>query len=284
MKNYFWLFALLGCTSPAADLQLMDTFNAEPTRAAIKAGVIDEASGMVDSRAIARNVWVIQDSGNPSELALLNYSGNVAGKISIPELQNRDWEDLTSGLIDGQNFLFIAEIGDNDAKNELCYIYKLPEPKSLTERPTNIERITFKYPDGSRDAETLLFDPRTKDLLVVTKRESSVRVYRLAYPQATDRTLTAELVGTLPHTFITGGNISSDGNEIILKNYSTVFYWPRSSTETVADALKKKANKLPYLVEPQGEAVCFTQNNNGYFTVSERADAAAVSLNFYGRK
>ena len=283
MKNYFWLFALVGCSSQIDDLKLTDTFSAEPTQAAIKAGVIDEASGMVDSQ-IANSLWVIQDSGNPPELALLNYNGTVTGKLGIPELQNRDWEDLTIGVIDGQNFLFIAEIGDNDAKHELSFIIKLPEPRTLTERPAKIERITFKYPDGPRDAETLLFDPRSKDLLIVSKRESSVRVYRLPYPQATDRTLTAELVGTLPHTFITAGNISANGSEIVLKNYSTVFYWPRGSSETVADALKKRATKLPYLTEPQGEAFCFARNNSGYFTLSERANAPAVSLNFYGRK
>ena len=284
MKNYLLLLVIIGCGSQSVNNQMVNSFEATPTKVPLKPGIIDEASGMANCRTVANSLWVVQDSGNPPELALLNYNGSVAGKMSLPEVQNRDWEDLASGQIDGQNYLFIADIGDNDAKHELSYIYKLPEPKSLGERISKIDRITFKYPDGKRDAETLLFDPITKDLLIVSKREASVRVYRLAYPQATNATLTAELVATLPYTFITAGSVSSDGSELILKNYSTVYYWPRNASQTVGEALKNKAAQLPYIVEPQGESVCFDKTNAGYFTLSERANAPQVSLNFYQRK
>jgi hypothetical protein len=41
----------------------------------------------------------------------------------------------------------------------------------------------FQYPDGSRDAETLLLDPLTKDIYVISKREfEDIRVYRAPYP------------------------------------------------------------------------------------------------------
>ncbi len=277
------LLLLLACATPTPDV----VFGTEPTMTPVLPNLIDEASGIADSRTNPGALWVEQDSGNPAELALLGYDGKLRGKLPIPNATNRDWEDLTigPGPATGVNYLYIADIGDNAAVHASSFIYRLPEPGTLTNVPGPVDRITFTYPDGPRDAETLMADPQTKDLYIVSKRETKVRLYRLAYPQSTTENRVAEYLGELPYTFVTGGAFSSDGSEIVLRTYTNVFYWPRKKGQSVADALQRTAARdLPLRLEPQGEAICFDKDNRGYFTISERNNAANVTLNYYARK
>lgn len=253
----------------------------------VEPGQIDEASGIADSRTMPGALWVEQDGGNPAELALLGYDGKVRGKLAIPNTTNRDWEDMTigPGPQANTNYLYIAEIGDNNARYGLYTVYRLPEPRNLTDAIGPVERIQFKYPDGARDAETLMLDPQTKDLYIVSKREAKVHLYRLPYPQSTREIMTAEPLGELPYTYVTGGGFSSNGTEILLRTYAGVFHWVRTNGQSVADALQRTtARDLPYRVEPQGEAVCFDRDNKGYFTLSEKASAPNVTLNYYARQ
>jgi hypothetical protein len=279
--------SLLACSPtpvvPAAD----GGFVAEPTTGPIPAGSVDEASGAVDSRTQPGAVWVQQDSGNPAELALLGHDGKLRGKLPIPNSTNRDWEDLASGPgpVTGVNYLYIGDIGDNNAQYASVAIYRVPEPTSLSAAVGPVEKITFVYPDGPRDAEALFCDPLTRDLWIVTKREAKVHLYRLKYPQSTTAVMTAEAFGELPYSIVTGAGIAPDGLSIVIRTYFGVFYWSRPATTSVADALQKStATILPFRSEPQGEAVCFERNNKGYFTLSERATASSTSLYYFARK
>ncbi len=279
------LFSLAACS----DTSLTAQFATEPTVTPVPPGLIDEASGLVDSHSIPASLWTEQDSGNPANLDLIGYDGKLKGRVAIPNATNRDWEDLASGPGPqaGVNYLYIAEIGDNDATHQTSYVYRLPEPGSVNAsvNPAAVEKISFQYPDGARDAECLILDPQTKDLWIVTKRESKVHLYQLPYPQATTGIITAKAWGELPLTGIDGGSISSDGTEILLRSYTNVYYFKRSSGQSVADALQRQtAQTLPYRLEPQGEAVCFDKDNKGYFTISERSNASSVNLYYYARQ
>jgi hypothetical protein len=213
-------------------------------------------------------------------------------------IQNRDWEDIAigPGPEEGQQYLYIGDIGDNRAQHDLKYVYRVPEPHVTADQTprevslSDIETITFRYPDGERDAETLLLDPTTKDLYVISKRETKVRVYRASYPQSTTAPMTLEHVVTLAlnerdtmSAWLTGGDISPSGQEILLKSYIGVYYWSRAPGQPVHDALRAAPTLLPYIPEPQGEAVCWKADGGGYYTVSEERDAIPAHLYFYPR-
>lgn len=262
-------------------------FATSPQRTAVLPGLIDEASGIVDSRSMSGNLWVEEDGGNPAQLSLLTHGGKLAGRYALPGTTNRDWEDLTIGPGPQSNttYLYLADIGDNNATNDVNTIYRFAEPTSLADPVRELTRIQFRYPDGAHDAETLLLDPLTRDLWIVTKREAKVQLYRLPYPQSTDQPMVAERVGELPLSVVTGGSLSTDGREIILKTYTGLYYWSRQAGESVGQALiRTEPRQFNYLIEPQGEAVCFDKESNGFYTLSERASAASVTLNYYGRQ
>jgi hypothetical protein len=262
-------------------------FASDPTAAPVTPGQIDEASGVADSRSQPGNVWIEQDSGNPAELALLGYDGVLKGKISVPGFDNRDWEELSigPGPKDGVNYMYIGEIGDNNANHAISQIYRLPEPASLQTPITQVERINFRYPDGPRDAEAMFVDPATKDIYIISKREEKVHLYSLPYPQDVNQVTVAKAYGELPITFVTSAAISPDGAEMLVRTYTQVYYYKRDAGQSISDVLQfGNSRQLTIRAEPQGEAICFDKDNKGFFTISERASASSVNLYYYARK
>ena len=293
MRVFILLIGLLVTTSCKLEIANGGAqFTSDPTVTPVTPGQIDEASGMADSRSQPGNLWIEEDSGNPAELALLGYDGNVKGKISVPNTTNRDWEEMTigPGPQDGVNYLYIGDIGDNNAQYPLYQIYRLPEPATLQSTISGVERINFRYPDGSHDAEAMFVDPQTKDIYIITKREEKVHLYRLSYPQNINEVTVAEALGELSFggglaNYVTAAAISPDGSEILVRTYSQLYYWKRNTGQSIADALQLGSRRqLVVRLEPQGEAVCFDKDAKGYFTVSERASAASVNLYYYARK
>lgn len=282
-----FLMVLAGCKLPGVTPVSTAQFSADPTATGIVPGQIDEASGMVDSRSMPGNLWVQQDGGSPAELALLGYDGKIKGKIGIPNAQNIDMEDMSSGPGPQANinYIYLGDIGDNNAEYASRTIYRFPEPASLTTPIQQVERINYRYPDGPRDAEALLVDPQTRDIYIVSKRETRVRLYRLKYPQNINVVAVAEALGEIPLSVVTGAGISPDGTEILLRTYTNVYYYKRKDGQSVPDALQlQEGRTLPYRLEPQGEAVCFDKEAKGFYTLSERFNSPAVSLYYYARK
>lgn len=278
---------IAGCKRPGTTPVSTAQFSSDPTSVGIAPGQIDEASGMVDSRSQPGNLWVEQDGGSPAELALLGYDGKLKGKIAIPNAQNIDWEDMSSGPGPqaNVNYLYIGDIGDNNGEYGSRTIYRFPEPANLSAPVSQVERINYRYPDGPRDAEALLVDPQTRDIYIVSKREARVRLYRLKYPQNINEVSVAEALGELPMSVVTGAAISTDGSEILLRTYTNIYYYKRKAGQSLPDAIQlQEAQTIPYRLEPQGEAVCFDRDAKGYYTLSERFNTPAVSLYYYGKK
>jgi len=257
----------------------------------IEHGSIDEASGLAASR-INRNVlWVHNDSGKHPRIFALDADGDHLGVFYLPGVSYRDWEDIAvgPGPVPGQSYIYLGNIGDNEAAYDLKYIYRFPEPSvprgdgAVRDTLRNVDTITFRYPDGARDAETLVLDPLTRDLLIVSKRETEVHVYRLRYPQSTNHVITADRVATLPISNVVAGDISTSGFEILLKTYDTVYYWRRQPSESVAEALQNEYDIAPYVLEPQGESICWDAAGSGYYTTSEELANLPAHLYYYSR-
>ena len=71
----------------------------------------------------------------------------------------------------------------------------------------------------------------------------------------------ATLVGEMPFTGVSAAAASPDGKELLVKTYTNVYYWKRNAGETIGAALLRTPLALGYMLEPQGEAICFKNNN-----------------------
>lgn len=292
-----WVFLALALSSwscersPSPSTGKSDQFESTPQALSITPGVIDEASGLAMSATMAGYLWTIQDSGQPNAAYLISLDGKTIQQYNIPGTSNHDWEDMAAGPGPRENvsYLYIADIGNNNTPlTTQNIIYRVPEilEKNASFSSTELEKITFKYPDGPRDAEALLVDPLTKDIFIISKEMDKAGIYRLAFPQSTSETINAEKVGIIPSVlFATGANVSVDGTEILIRTYLSVYYWQRKKEDSIGSTLLKAATRqLMVAPEPQGEAICFDRNADGFFTLSERSTASSVSLNYYKRK
>jgi autotransporter-associated beta strand protein len=248
-------------------------------------GSIDEASGIVASRLNTNVLWTHNDSGNSAQLFAMTTAGASLATYSLTGTSNFDWEDIATGPgpTAGTNYLFVGDIGDNLAIRSSVTVYRVPEPTvSDTQSPPvtaalgGAVALTFAYPNGRRDAESLFVDPLSGDLYIISKRDAQKYVYRAPYPQSTSGTTTMQLVATLNNAnWITGADISVDGNRIIMKAPETGsgLMYTRPAGGTIADAFATTPVAVPLLSETQGEAIAFDPLGRGYYTTSEGAGA-----------
>ena len=283
---FFLFFLLAGCQdkdSPDPVEQVVEVSFREPTLTPIVPGLIDETSGMADSRSTANALWIHEDSGNPAEITLISYAGAVLKKIPVKNSVNRDWEDmaLVHDGSSGKNIMYLADIGDNNMQYDTYDIYRFDEPGANDIEINNVEKITFRYADGPHDAEAILVDEMSKDIFIITKRDTKSGIYRLAYPQNLTAINTAVLEGSLDYSGVTSAAISADGKEIVVKTYTHINYYDRKENELLPVSLKRKSQIIPYLMEAQGEAICWKKDNKGFFTLSERGLLPAIDLRYY---
>jgi hypothetical protein len=235
---------------------------------------LNEISGMAASSNAPGYFWVHNDSGDKPLLYCINEKAELIHTVTVEGASHRDWEDIAviKDPADGKARVFVADIGDNAAAYDYNTIYILSEPEILPgQNPVagSIQKIIYRYADGQRDAETLLADPLSGDLFVVSKREQTVGLYRISYPYNVKDTLTLEKTLTLPFTQIVAGDISLSGKDIALKNYFTVYYWQRNTTKSISETLSLPPMLTSYIAEPQGEALCWKNNGSAFYTVSE---------------
>lgn len=281
-------------------------FNQKESRGIIEYTKLDENSGMVVGIENSNIIWAIND-GSANEIygfdkfgksmAILNFKKSILQDDS-------DIEDIAISNINGMNYIILADIGDNVSKRSKCYIYLVPEPKSneikseIEIDKSDIITIEFNYNDGPRDAECLLSDPITNNLYIVTKREENARLYELEYPFSYDKTNVFEykskfIFGNNPdidYTGVTGGDISKDGNQILIRDYNNVWYYERKGNESLLKTFANNPERIDAYIysfdEPQGESICWDIINSGFYTASEEKSIPNydAQLYFYSTK
>jgi hypothetical protein len=248
---------------------------------------IDEGSGLAFSRIHDGLIYTHNDSGGGRKIFVIDTLGKGMGVFKLKGVWNRDWEDLAVGPGPDPtlNYLYVGEIGDNQERYSNIFIYRFPEPEQFTEgMEVEPEILKLTYPDGAKDAETLMVDPISKDIYILTKRDSLNILYKTTQDDFAKGEAILERVLELSLTMSVAGDISPDGKEILIKNYFTVYYWTRNEDETIEQALSRDPVILPYKPEPQGEAIGFQPNGKSYYTLSEKRFNIEPMLYRYNRK
>lgn len=254
-----------------------------------------ELSGVAASRINPGILYIHNDSGNTNQVYLTNGNGDDVGTLTLTPVGNRDWEDIAvgPGPIPGKNYVYVGDIGDNRSQYPSVLIYRFPEPdltgKTLpvTMNINSLDIIELKYPDGPRNAETLLVDPLTKDIYIASKESNISKIYVARYPQSTRSATVMTPVVQLYMNKATAGDISPDGTEILLRNNGQIWYWKLPVGTSISTGLLTAPQIAPYANnEPQGEGICFAADGSGYFTDTEIRDHPGhlATISFYKRK
>lgn len=270
--------------------------------ATITTAVLTEASGLVVSQNHDGVFWTHNDDGRSPTVIAIDLAGNELGRFPLPGISGIDIEDLA--LVDG--ILYLADIGDNQSRRDGIAVYRFTEPDPGGS--TGIEAvdvIRLRYPGRSFDAESLVVDPLSGELIIIVKavkiglgRDSAPLSAAVAPVFVADPPFDLDGVteleqrgvvaldqlatlasGEAPEGSIrdlgladvaTGADIRSDGATIAVRTYRTVWLFDRQAGDSVAGALGGSPCEAPTIFEPQGEAVGFLgASSNAFATVSE---------------
>jgi hypothetical protein len=239
-----------------------------------------EVSGLVASSTQPGVLWAHNDSGDRARIFALRSDGSLIASLDVPGAEATDWEDIAVGP---GGDLLLGDIGDNKSVRDAIDIYRVPEPR-LADGPTTTAaatRLRLTYPDGAHDAETLLADPRTGEIVIVTKRlDGRSGVYAGRTP-ARDTPASAVLrhAGDLRlglAGLATAGDVSADGRTVAIRTYTALYAWTRKPGASLAATLKRKpcVGSVQLGLEGQGESLALSRDGRSFFTVPEGAAAA----------
>jgi hypothetical protein len=239
-----------------------------------------ELSGLALSRLQANVLWTHNDSGDTARVFAIDTAGKLLAQLTVPGAEAVDWEDIAVGP---RGDLYLADIGDNLAKRPSVVVYRVPEPKvtgSAGAAQTGpATRYELRYPDGARDAEALLVDPRTGALTIVSKSfGGTAGIYTAASPSATAPT-TLTKAGTLSLGIgeaVTAGDVAADGRTVALRTYDRAFVWSKTAKASVPATLRRRScsPSISLLDEGQGEALALSRHGTSFLTVPEGANPA----------
>jgi len=281
------IFLLLVCSVCLFSIAFAQPFEKQVQSGLLADKRLSETSGLAASRMKPGCFWMHNDSGDSARLFLVNKDGQTEGVVYFNE-KVTDCEDIASGIGYGRakSYVYLGDIGDNKGtrNNIAVYIFKEQELMDglAQQHVYQYKKTILEYEDRSKDAEALMIDPIDSVLYIVSKRELNVHVYVASLKDVFQKEkVTLRLAATLPCAFITAGDISKDGSEVLLRNYGTIFYWKREGKEHLTQTFQRPAILIPYTQEKQGEAIGFADDNSGFYTTGEGEHAP---LFFFKRK
>lgn len=228
---------------------------------------LDEVSGIARDPRDPDVLWMIEDSGNPRDVVAVGLDGHVRATVQLRDTPNRDWEDLALGPCGDRDCLYVAEIGDNNARRSEIYIYRLALPALDEDATVDTERMAATWPGGARDAEALVVFP-DETVVVLSKEPGRARIAGAPFAAGDDPVELTDF-GTLslepwrPGGLLTAADLA-DG-VLLLRLYSDIV--ALDVGDDPASIASASGVVLPHERELQGESIAWLAR--GYATVSE---------------
>ena len=269
--------------SVVAKLQLVAAALAAPTATPamlchLQDARITEASGVAVSGG---TLWTHNDSGDTARFFALDRRCHTLATYDVVNETATDWEDMARA----RGALWFGDIGDNDAKRSEIRVLRVPEPKvTRGEHRLRATVYRFHYADGPHDAETLLVDPRTGRLFVITKSYSGwAGVYAAPAHLSALNVLTKVTdfhleptgtpggpVGALGQVSVTSGDINPSGTRVVVRTYTDAYEWTVRDGHLVK-AFSSQPLRTPLPTDRQGEGIAYDTDGLSWVTTSEGA-------------
>ena len=269
-------FALLLVSAGAA----CSTYNWGVARGVVSIGGLQEASGIAASRRNPGVLWVHND-GSSGAVHAVGVNGALLATFYLGR-PVQDTEDIAvgPGPVAGVSYLYVGDIGRNKPSRDV-QILRIPEPivdPGSVGNPTTayfagVDVFSASYPDGKYDAESLMVDPYTREVFIATKQSGGARVYRAnlnsVFPGSH---IQLGFVASVPFSKVSGGDISADGTQIVLRREDYAQTWERFNGEWIGASLSRWGTNIPVIgppLEPNGEGIALLPDGSGYMTISE---------------
>lgn len=247
---------------------------------------VNETSGLL---WVNNTLFSHNDKGGKNILyALDSGSGSIIRRITIPNIENNDWEDLTHS----NEHIFIGDMGNNKGKRGDLSIHMIKK-KDIFSPESNkkvlAQTISFYYPeqrdlkkskDHNFDCEAIIYADNKLYLFTKNRIDHECNLYFIpAKPGRHEAQLISRFdTGGL----ITGAEISPSGKKVILIGYNKkadVFLWILENFKgnDYFSGSKTLVSLGKFRDIGQAEAVCFTKENTVLIS-SEAIEEVPASL------
>lgn len=248
-------------------------------------GNMAETSGLIylDGRLISHN-----DSGGTNKLYELDsISGEIIREVYITNSTNTDWEDLCYD----NEYIYIADIGNNSGNRTNLKIYKLNIETYLSSDTINPEIISFNYEDQLNfdnqlyntnfDAESLI--SVGDSLYIFTKNWSNGYSNIYSLPKNPGNYSASKIDSFDAQGLITSATYNTNYNEVLLTgyNFTNPFIIKLSNFH---NGLYANGEVYKSIIEIPGsfqvEAIAHIENDKYYFTVESYNNHPAALYSF----
>ena len=241
--------------------------------------VLDELSGIAASRRHPGIWWAHNDSNNAGAISAIDDSGRVRATFPLRGLRPRDAEDIAvgpCGAKDRRSCIWLADTGDNLLRRRESWIARVPEPAVLDGRVLDVEADAFRYPDGARNTESLLVDPRTAQPYVIAKSVDGLgEVYRLDGLGSPGGGRAVPIVvlpapGPLAR-LTTAADAHPNGDRVLLRTYTAAWELVRPGARSLEDVFRAKPVEVTGAPQLQSEGIAYAPDGRSYVLASEGA-------------
>ena len=256
------------------------TFGTPTQVGTIAAAVISAGpSGTVASRAHPGVLYSQMDLGGPSTVFATTTAGTALSEYALMGVTQNDWEDLAVGPGPAAgSYIYVADIGDNNAVRTEIQIYRFAEPAVTTTQTADKKTITdwqvlrFTYPDKAHNAESLIVDPITGDIVIVTKEAvGTTALFSAPGNTPADKPTVLTKGPQVAVALSASGDISPNGDRYIFRNNTNVLIWPRASS--LATTFAATPHSIAFTGPTQSEGVTFAADGKSWFTTAEGSSA-----------
>jgi hypothetical protein len=261
----------------------------------IESAEITESSGLAPSFCQPDVFWTHNDSGDNAFIFAIDLKGKHLGTWRVGNARNDDWEDVASYKDPtGTCYLYIGDIGNNKRERAQLRVYRVKEPVVSTDAASSSKKsplrtepadaAIFRYSDSPHDAETLMVQPQSGDIYVLTKRiDGPSLVFKFTPQFGSPSVAHAERIAELslpavPNGLITGGAISSDGTRVVVCDYSAGYELILGVSATFDDIWKQRPIPVDLGDRKQGEAVTFSADGRSLIATSERKNSPVIEV------
>jgi len=216
-------------------------------------------------------VYTLEDSGNKNVIYALNSEGKLDKTITITNVTNVDWEDITK---DKNDNIYIGDFGNNDnERRDLC-IYKVNKKELNKDLAVAEYKVSFSYPEQTE------FPPKKKELFydvegffehenyfyLFTKNRSknfdgTAFIYKIPNASGTQKAIKIGEFKTCDnynHCVLTSATISPDGKKVVLLSHDKIVLFKDFKGDLFHKGTQTEI-KLNHF--SQKEAVVFKDNN-----------------------
>ena len=232
---------------------------------------IKEASACEISKA-SPLIWTIEDNHNKNVLFGFNEKGELIKQITVTNVENNDWEDLTS---DDEGNIYIGDFGNNDNDRENLAIYKI-NASDLDKSEAKAQFIVqFYYPEQTEfppkkkdrifDVESF-FIYKNKFFLFTKNRSSKFDGTTVLYEVENNplQRLPAKKIGSFVtceqfnHCAVTSADISPDKSKVAILSSDKVWIFTNWKDDNFFSG---DVEKIELNHHTQKEGLCFKDDN-----------------------